>query len=48
VGDLFDRRIAAEFLQSWREILIRRLIVSTMWTGMRIVRAWSASARVIA
>ena len=27
---------------------MRRLIVSTMWTGMRIVRAWSAIARVIA
>ena len=25
-----------------------RLIVSTMWTGMRIVRAWSAMARVMA
>ena len=24
------------------------LIVSIMWTGMRIVRAWSAMARVIA
>ena len=24
------------------------LIVSTMWTGMRIVRAWSAMARVMA
>jgi len=24
------------------------LIVSTMWTGMRMVRAWSAMARVIA
>jgi hypothetical protein len=27
---------------------ISRLMVSTMWTGMRIVRAWSAMARVIA
>ena len=33
---------------SWRETRISRLIVSTMWTGMRIVRAWSAMARVIA
>ena len=24
------------------------LMVSTMWTGMRMVRAWSAMARVIA
>ena len=27
---------------------INLLIVSTMWTGIRIVRAWSAIARVIA
>ena len=33
---------------SVRETRIRRLIVSTMWTGMRIVRAWSAMARVMA
>ena len=36
---------------SWRsprETRISRLIVSTMWTGMRIVRAWSAMARVMA
>ena len=25
-----------------------RLMVSTIWTGIRIVRAWSAMARVIA
>ena len=31
-----------------RETRLRRLIASTMWTGMRIVRAWSAMARVIA
>ena len=31
-----------------REVRISLLIVSTMWTGMRIVRAWSAIARVIA
>ena len=34
--------------RSWRLTRIRRLIVSTMWTGIRIVRAWSAMARVIA
>src|SRR2546426_372847 len=34
--------------RSWREIRINLLIVSTMWTGMRMVRAWSASARVMA
>ena len=36
---------------SWRrprETRMSRLIVSTMCTGMRIVRAWSAIARVIA
>ncbi len=36
---------------SWRrerETRMRRLIVSPMWTGMRMVRAWSAIARVIA
>ena len=31
-----------------RETRINRLIVSTMWTGIRIVRAWSAMARVMA
>ena len=36
---------------SWssrRETRTSLLIVSTMWTGMRIVRAWSAMARVMA
>ena len=36
---------------SWSSVRltrISRLMVSTMWTGMRIVRAWSAMARVIA
>jgi hypothetical protein len=33
---------------SAREVRINLLIVSIMWTGMRIVRAWSAIARVIA
>src|SRR2546422_170027 len=33
---------------SWREVRISLLIVSIMWTGMRIVRAWSAIARVMA
>ena len=31
-----------------RETRTSLLIVSTMWTGMRIVRAWSAMERVIA
>ena len=33
---------------SARDVRISLLIVSIMWTGMRIVRAWSAIARVIA
>ena len=36
---------------SWtsaRDVRISLLIVSIMWTGMRMVRAWSAIARVIA
>ena len=32
----------------WRCARTSLLIVSIMWTGMRIVRAWSAIARVIA
>src|SRR3954471_16886897 len=32
----------------WREVRTSLLIVSIMWTGMRIVRAWSAIERVIA
>ena len=33
---------------SFFETLRSLLIVSIMWTGMRMVRAWSAIARVIA
>ena len=32
----------------WREMRFILLIVSIMWTGMRIVRAWSAMERVMA
>ena len=32
----------------WRCTRCTRLIDSTMWTGMRIVRAWSAIERVMA
>jgi len=32
----------------WREVRTILLIVSIMWTGMRMVRAWSAIERVIA
>src|SRR2546422_8282890 len=33
---------------SWREVRMSLLIVSIMCTGMRLVRAWSAMARVMA
>ena len=33
---------------SWRWAQTTLLMVSTMWTGMRMVRAWSAMARVMA
>ena len=36
---------------SWtsaRDVRMSLLIVSIMWTGMRMVRAWSAMARVMA
>jgi hypothetical protein len=32
----------------WRDARTSLLIVSIMWTGMRMVRAWSAIERVIA
>ncbi len=32
---------------SWREVRMTLLMVSTMCTGIRIVRAWSAMARVM-
>ena len=32
----------------WREVRTSLLMVSIMWTGMRMVRAWSAIERVIA
>ena len=36
------------FCSSLRETFRTRDMVSTMWTGMRIVRLWSATARVMA
>ena len=33
---------------SWREVRMSLLMVSIMCTGMRMVRAWSAMARVMA
>ena len=38
----------AQLLESWRETRMTLLMVSTIWTGMRMVRAWSAMARVMA
>ena len=34
--------------KSWREVRTRRLMVSTIWTGIRMVLAWSAIALVMA
>ena len=47
-ADLVDGRLAPELLLEPTRGPDQPLIVSTMWTGMRIVRAWSAMARVIA
>ena len=47
-GRFFGRRLAAQFLQQRFETLRSRERTSIMWTGMRIVRAWSAMARVMA
>ena len=33
---------------SWRLVRMSLLMVSIMWTGIRMVRAWSAMARVMA
>jgi hypothetical protein len=48
VGDLFDRGLAALGCRSSLVTLRSLDIVSIMWTGMRIVRAWSAIERVMA
>ena len=48
VGDLLERRLAAELAQSERSARFIFCSRSTMWTGMRIVRALSASARATA
>src|SRR5262249_5879505 len=48
LGGFLNGRLAAISWSSFFETLRSLLIVSIMWTGMRIVRAWSAMARVIA
>jgi hypothetical protein len=48
LADLLGRRLAAELLHEERDTRSSLFIVSTMCTGTRIVRAWSAIARVIA
>ena len=49
LGDLLRRWAHAQFLcSSWRLTFFTLLMVSTMCTGMRMVRAWSAMARVMA
>ena len=53
LGDFIEDKnavlpIDAAIQSNLRETRMSRLIVSTMWTGMRMVRAWSAIARVIA
>ena len=45
--DLFDLALLDVQLVGACEVRSARLMVSTMCTGMRIVRAWSAMARVI-
>ena len=48
LGDLGRRGLAASWLTSRRSQRVMRLSFSTTWTGMRIVRDWSATARAIA
>jgi hypothetical protein len=48
LGDLFGRGSRESSCWRCRWVRISLLIVSIMCTGMRIVRAWSAIARVIA
>ena len=46
---LFDRRLAAQLLEQLpRHVAHAHDMVSTMCTGMRMVRLWSATARVMA
>ena len=48
LADLVGRGLAARSWSSWRWTRASLLMVSTMCTGMRMVRAWSAMARVMA
>ena len=51
LGDLIEDRWVGSRPSSWtscRCVRTSLLIVSIMWTGMRMVRAWSAIARVMA
>jgi len=48
LGELLRRRLPTEVLQHLALDAASLLMTSTMWTGMRIVRAWSAMARVMA
>ena len=48
-GGLFDASARGRAsAAACRETFRTRDMVSTMWTGMRIVRLWSATARVMA
>ena len=47
-GDLFAAGLAAKLLDQLRLVRMSLLMVSIMCTGMRMVRAWSAMARVMA
>ena len=48
-GDLLGGGLVAQLLQQLAgDLRITLLMVSTMCTGMRMVRAWSAMARVMA
>ena len=41
-------QIATRSLSIWRDLRTILLMLSIMWTGMRMVRAWSAIERVTA
>ena len=47
-GDLFGGGFAAKLLHELTDVRMSLLMVSIMCTGMRMVRAWSAMARVMA
>ena len=47
-ADLLGGRVATEILKQLTLHAASLLMVSTIWTGIRMVRAWSAIARVMA